>query len=97
MAPTPFVIGSYTVPQGDTYSTYEDGPTNTLAIVGSSNGYIRTVSHDTIGCRLRDISFLRGNQLRVTLTRLVGAALTDGLVGNWVMTLVVYPVPKGQR
>lgn len=88
------------ISQPDTYSTNTQGNTQVLftmsrAIGGTALSYYNSITNDTFGIPLVDVSFLRSKQMRVRLKRADGVLYdntTNGMgSSSWEMTLAIYP------
>jgi hypothetical protein len=92
----PYIISSSSIPQGNAYSTMTKGMTNNI-LANQSNYFYRYLDFRTVGCKLQDLTFLRGKLINIRISDIAGNLIaTDafGVSPAWVMTLVVYPVPK---
>lgn len=93
----PFAVISTSVPQGNTYTSQSNAMTQQLALLPAASSYLQPAyEYGSIGRRLMDVSFLRGNMMHVALTDMLGAPLTAAQFGfasgtpGWLMELLVW-------
>ena len=83
----------------DTYDSKYKTPTNILYRGVATHGFAQPITYDTVGVKASDLNLSTGQTLDL---QLVGTFETltdttfgsDSLDGNWILTLVVYPVKK---
>lgn len=88
--PMAVMLPSY--PRGNEYSSWEQGPSSVLALLGNVAPFTSRVNMSSPAARLNDPTFLRNSQLRIVLQSVTAAPLNPAF--SWGMTLVVTPVPK---
>ena len=92
----PYVITSSSLPQGNTYSKLSQGHAFTL-LANTDNFYQRSIDLYSIGCKLQDLSFMRGKLLNIRINGIDGSLIGANAFGAnpvWILTLVIYPIPK---
>lgn len=96
-----YIVSLPGVVQGNTYDTVSQSVSPSV-LVTSGPLFNRFVDFDSIGYPLRDMSWMRGQNLRVTLSSLDGVLLPIGFFGGtsafgagaskWAMVLTVFPI-----
>jgi hypothetical protein len=102
-ANTGYTIHCPQLAQGNTYSTLSQSTSTTIF---ANNGYSfnRFMDFGCMGLPVRDMSFMRGQNLRFYFSTLggvplstLGASTANSYFGNgvtsWIMTLAIYPIP----
>lgn len=85
--------------QGNTYDTVSQSLSPSVLVTSGAN-FNRFCDFSSLGYPLPDVSFMRGQNLRVTLSSLDGVLLQQATFGantafgtKWCMVLTIFPIP----
>lgn len=79
------------IPTPSTYST--DTQAFESSFLTTTNGEFGRITYDTIGHKVCNPDFLRNSLINIKFKKMDGTLFNAGEVNNWIIDLVVYPIP----
>jgi hypothetical protein len=90
---TSYYVDIPSLPQPNSYSTITNCE-NTVALTHKHAEHSRFLNFDSVGCPLRDLTWMRSGRINIRITNALGQ-LTD--TQAFIMVLVVWEIPRAKE